>query len=177
MKKEIILKGKGFIIRTYKKGDEFSLSENANNKRIAKNMFLGFPYPYTLKEAKNWVNICLKKNITQPITGFVIDIDGKVAGTIGGEISKKRPFIMGFGYWLGEKYLGKGIMSQAVKIYLNYIFKSFKKIKRIESDVFPWNRGSQRVLEKNGFKLEGIARKSYLKDGKIIDLYKYGKLR
>ena len=164
-------------MRLYRKGDELSLVESASNKKIAKNMFQGFPHPYTLEEAKKWVNLCLKKNKTGPITGFVIDIDGKVAGTVGGEIDIKRPFTIGFGYWLGEKYWGKGIMSDAVKIFLNYIFKKFKKINRIESNVFPWNKGSQRVLEKNGFKLEGIARKSYLKDDKIIDVYKYAKLR
>ncbi|MCX6717919.1 MAG: GNAT family protein [Candidatus Taylorbacteria bacterium] len=177
MKKEIILKGNGFILRLYKKGDELSLSKNANNKKIAQNMFLGFPSPYTLEEAKKWVGICLKKNKIGPITGFVIDIDGEVAGTVGGEIDKKKPFMLGFGYWLGEKYWGKGIMSEATKLYIDYIFKDFKKINRIESSVFPWNEGSKKVLLKNGFKLEGISRKSYLKDGKIIDVYHFAKLR
>ena len=177
MKKEIILTGKGFLIRTWKKGDEFSLAKNANNKKIARNMFAGFPYPYTLNEAKKWVKFCLKKNKIGPITGFAIEIDNEVAGSVGGEINIKKPFILGFGYWLGEKYWGKGIMSKAVKIYLDYILNKFKKINRIDSQTFPWNKGSQKVLLKNGFKLEGISRKSYLKDGKIVDNYNFAKLR
>ena len=100
-----------------------------------------------------------------------------MAGSIGGKINEKKPFILGFGYWLGEKYWGKGIMSEATKIYNDYIFKNFKKINRIESTVFPWNEGSKKVLLKNGFKLEGIFRKSYLKDSKIIDVYHFAKLR
>ncbi len=175
MNKQIILKGKGFIIRTWKKGDEFSLAKNANNKKIARNMFEGFPYPYTLDEAKKWVKHSLKKYKISPIINFVIDIDGDVAGAIGGDI-KKQTFIMGFGYWLGEKYWGKGIMSEATKIYIKYIFKNFKEIKRVEAKTFPWNKGSQKVLLKNSFKLEGISRKAYLKDGKIIDDYHFAKL-
>jgi [ribosomal protein S5]-alanine N-acetyltransferase len=172
-----LLKGKGFVLRPYRRGDEFSLSKNANNKKVAKNMFLGFPSPYTLKEARKWVKICLGKNRVGPITGLVIDIGGDVVGTIGGDIKKRKPFILGFGYWLGEEYWGKGIMSEAVKLYINYIFKKFSKIKRIESDTFPWNKGSQKVLKNNGFKLEGISRKSYLKDGKIIDNYHFAKIK
>ena len=38
MKKEITLKGKGFILRPYRKGDEISLAKNANNKKIQKRM-------------------------------------------------------------------------------------------------------------------------------------------
>jgi len=177
MKKEIILKGKGFIIRTWKKGDEFSLAKNANNKKIAKNMLEGFPNPYTLDEAKKWVKKMLYKYRTELPVELVIDIDGKNVGAMGGEIKKEQSFIFGFGYWLGEDYWGRGIMSKAIKLYINYIFKNFKGITRIEAWVFPWNKGSQKVLLKNGFKLEGISRKSYLKDGKILDNYNFAKLR
>jgi len=68
-------------------------------------------------------------------------------------------------------------MSKVVKLYTDYIFRSFKKIIRIQAETFPWNVGSQKVLEKNGFKLEGVSRKSYIKDGKIIDNLNYSKLR
>lgn len=53
-----------------------------------------------------------------------------------------------------------------------------KKIKpfKICANVFPWNMGSQKVLEKNIFKLEAIHKKDYLKDGKIVDNLYYGKL-
>jgi RimJ/RimL family protein N-acetyltransferase len=177
MKKEIILKGKGFILRPYRKGDEISLAKNANNKKLAKNMFDGFPSPYTLKKSKEWVGIVLNKYIENPITEFAIEVDGKAVGSIGGEFHKKKPFILGFGYWLGEEYWGKGIMSEAVKIFTDYIFKKFKKVRRIQAETYPWNKGSQGVLLKNGFKLEGILRKNTPKGGRIIDEYMFSKLR
>lgn len=169
-----VLKGRNFILRPYKKGDEFFIVKNANNKKIAKNMFNGFPNPYFIPHAKKWVNSQIK-NIKKNsnILEFVIDIDGEVIGAIGGSIKNN---ISSFGYWLGEKYWGQGIMSEAVKIYIKYLFNVLK-VKKVTANVFKWNKGSQRVLEKNAFKLEGVLRKQYLKDGVMVDEYCYGKLK
>ena len=177
MKKEIILKGKGFVLRPYKKGDYISLAKNANSKKLAKNLLQGFPSPYTEKDAKEWIKIVQKLYQDGPVTNFVVDIDGLAVGTIGGNIHKNKPFILGFGYWLGEKYWGKRIMSEAVKIYTKYIFITYKKIQRVQAEVFLWNKGSQGVLLNNNFKLEGILRKNYMKNGKIIDECIFSKLR
>lgn len=178
MKKEIILKGKEFILRPYKKDDFVSLSKNANNKRVAKNMASIFPSPYIIENAKKWIKLNLKNYKKQKYpTSYVIDVNGEAVGTIGGGVHLKRPFIIGLGYWLGEKYWGKGIMSEAIKLYTTYIFKKYKKIIRIQADTFSWNEGSQKVLLKNGFKLEGISKKAYLKDGEIVDIFNFSKLR
>lgn len=174
MKKEIILKGKEFLIRPYKKGDYIFIAKNANNKNVAKNMTNIFPSPYKISDAKKWVNFNIKEDKKNKFTtNFVIDIDGMAIGSIGGHTVTGKPFILSFGYWIGEKYWNKKIVSEATKIYINYIKKNFKKIKRIEAWVFPWNKASQRVLEKNGFLLEGVMRKYYMKDKKLLDVYFY----
>ena len=78
MKKAIALKGNNFILRPYKKGDEFSIAENADNKTLAKNMYDGFPSPYTIKDAKKWVNKNLKKiNIKRKGLHLAIEVDNK----------------------------------------------------------------------------------------------------
>ena len=46
------------------------------------------------------------------------------------------------GYWLGEEYWGRGIMSNAKR----------EKVERVIADVKEGNWGSRKVLEKNGFK-------------------------
>jgi ribosomal-protein-alanine N-acetyltransferase len=175
--KEITLKGHGFTIRPYRKGDYISLAKNANNKKISKNLPDSFPSPYTEKSSKEWIKKVQKMYKIGPILNFVIDIDGLAVGTIGGNIHKNKPFIVGFGYWLGEDYWRKGITSKAVKIYTKYIFKNIKKIERIQAETYPWNKGSQGVLLKNRFKLEAILRKNTQKGGKIIDEYMFSKLR
>ena len=59
-------------------------------------------------------------------------------------------------------------MTAAVKLAVAYGFRALK-LNRIQAAVLPSNKGSQRVLEKNGFQFEGTARK-YLKiNGKYQD--------
>lgn len=63
------------------------------------------------------------------------------------------------GYYLDEEHNGKGYMSEAVKLVVKYALEELK-LHRIEAGVMPRNARSMRVLEKAGFKKEGIARKN-----------------
>ncbi|MEC1582474.1 GNAT family protein [Bacillus subtilis] len=63
------------------------------------------------------------------------------------------------GYFLDKAYNGKGIMTEAVRLVVDYAFHKLK-LHRIEAGVMPRNLGSMRVLEKAGFHKEGIARKN-----------------
>jgi ribosomal-protein-alanine N-acetyltransferase len=71
------------------------------------------------------------------------------------------------GYWLGEPYWGKGLMTEAVAKFTEYAFKSFQ-LMRIYAEPYASNPNSCRVLEKAGFVLEGRLRSSVLKDGLIL---------
>jgi ribosomal-protein-alanine N-acetyltransferase len=65
------------------------------------------------------------------------------------------------GYWIGAHYAGRGYMTEAVRALLPYAFDVLR-LHRIEAACLPQNAASIRVLEKNGFKSEGLARR-YLK--------------
>ncbi|GGE60576.1 RimJ/RimL family protein N-acetyltransferase [Priestia taiwanensis] len=63
------------------------------------------------------------------------------------------------GYFLDKEYNGKGYMTEAVKLVVDYAFQQLN-LHRIEAGVMPHNIGSMKVLEKAGFHKEGIARKN-----------------
>ncbi|MCY7760570.1 GNAT family N-acetyltransferase [Bacillus spizizenii] len=63
------------------------------------------------------------------------------------------------GYFLDKAHNGKGLMTEAVKLIVDFAFHELK-LHRIEAGVMPRNLGSMRVLEKAGFHKEGIARKN-----------------
>lgn len=65
------------------------------------------------------------------------------------------------GYWIGEKYAGRGLMGEALSLVLGYSFEVLG-LHRIEAACIPKNRRSIRVLEKAGFSGEGLCR-SYLR--------------
>ena len=60
------------------------------------------------------------------------------------------------GYWLGEKFTGQGLMSEAIPAVVHYAFRDLD-LSRIEAACLDENVRSQKVLERSGFKYEGIA--------------------
>jgi len=159
------------MLRGWKADDAPALQRNANNPKIYNCLLDIFPHPYTMEDAVSWVNIMLKQD---PLLVFVIDIDGELAGVVGltmrADVYRKAPLI---GYWLGEAYWGRGIMTEAVKLVVKYAFTNLG-ITRLQAGIFSTNPASMRVLEKAGFIKEGIARNAIIKNGIVLDEHCYG---
>ncbi|MBX3575982.1 MAG: GNAT family N-acetyltransferase [Rhizobiaceae bacterium] len=76
------------------------------------------------------------------------------------------------GYWIGARYAGQGLMLEAVRLLATYAFETLR-LHRIEAACIPDNARSMRVLEKAGFRREGLLR-SYLRiNGIWQDHYLY----
>ncbi len=95
----------------------------------------------------------------------VIEVDGKFAGNIGvlicNDILRMNAEL---GYWIGDRYKCRGIMTEAVKEMVQLVFENFS-VTRIYATPFGNNFASQRVLEKAGFTLEAMFEKIYVKNG------------
>lgn len=79
------------------------------------------------------------------------------------------------GYWLGEPHAGKGLMVDALELVAVYAFQRMR-LHRLEAACIPDNNRSVRVLEKAGFKREGLLN-SYLKiNGIWQDHYLYARV-
>lgn len=172
----MLIKTKKFILRPYRKSDAASLAKNINDKGIERNT-LTIPYPYKLKDARQWLKGIIKDNSKKKPerVHFVIDINDEVAGCVA--LSK---IIYGhkasIDYWLARPYWGKGVMTMAVKIVTDFGFKKLR-LKRIDARVFYYNKASKRVLEKSGYKLEGLLKKFGKKDNEFIDEYLFAKVK
>lgn len=161
-------------VRPWNPADADSLVVQANNRSIWRNMLDRFPYPYTHDNARAW--FALLAGMAEP-THWAIEVDGRAAGGIGVDIGEGVFSHCGqFGYWLGETYWGRGIMTAAVGIALKQIWSRFD-LKRLEASVFSWNPASMRVLEKSGFVREGVLRQRACKDGELVDCVMYAALR
>ena len=160
-----------FKLREWQLSDIASLVENANNINIWNNVRDSFPYPYSEKDGKEFIETVLW--MPKPTENLAIAVDGKAVGGIGivrqTDIERSSAEI---GYWLGEKYWNKGIVTEAVKQMLDYVFANFP-LQKIYTPVFDFNIASQKVLEKAGFEREAILKQGAIKNGKIIDLHYY----
>ena len=155
-----------FILRPWTLQDADSLVRYANNAAIAKNMTNQFPHPYTIDDAKTFIDftcLCTPRHI------MAIEVEGEACGGIGvhpqADVYCKNAEM---GYWLGERYWGKGIVSKAITQMVGYGFHHFD-ITRIFARPFSSNTASQRVLEKAGFILEGRFEKTIFKNGEYLD--------
>lgn len=164
----------GCILRRWEYSDLDDLILNANNQKIADNLRDIFPFPYTYDEGEKWINFTSNQD---PLTDFAIVLDDNAAGGIGLNIGQDIERLSAeVGYWLGEKYWGKGIASMALKGIVSYGFTDLG-LERIYAKPFEHNTASRRVLEKNDFQLEGILRKSAIKSKKIYNQALYGIIR
>ncbi|MGP0106221.1 GNAT family N-acetyltransferase [Rhodoblastus sp.] len=68
------------------------------------------------------------------------------------------------GYWMGEKYAGKGLMTKAARALLRHAFLEMG-LHRVEAACATDNERSRRLLERLGFQREGYARAYLLIDG------------
>jgi len=161
------------ILRKWKPSDLESLVKNANNYKVACNLRDAFPYPYTIGDGKEWINFAQNEEWGY---NFAITVDSEAIGgiglIIGKDIERKSSEV---GYWLGEDYWGKGIVSSALKCIVEFAFNELK-VERIFAVPLEHNIASRRVLEKNGFVLEGILRNSVIKSGKIYNRALYARL-
>jgi len=167
------LKSGNIKLRPLRLSDAGRLAELANNEKISRNLRDGFPNPYTLADAQNFLGKFTDQN---PVTYFGIEYNGEHVGNIslvpGQDIYRKSAEI---GYFIGEPYWNKGIVTTAVNLITDYGFKHLGII-RIHTGVFEYNSASMRVLEKCGFTREGVFRKSVFKQNKIWDEVRYSKI-
>ncbi len=81
----------------------------------------------------------------------VVDItSNKVIGAFGIHLITEEPYVLSIGYVLAKPYWGQGLIPEAVKEVLSYLFKVIK-VPRVTIYHFTDNYQSQRVIEKSGF--------------------------
>jgi RimJ/RimL family protein N-acetyltransferase len=168
------LKLAGCRIREWRPEDAASLARHADNRRIWRNVRDHFPHPYTLADAETWIE---RAAAEQPPTQFAIEVDGEAAGGVGlflqRDVERRSAEL---GYWLGEAYWGRGLMTDVVRRFAAEAFDAYGLL-RIYAVVFEWNPASCRVLEKAGFVLEGRLRRAVVKDGVVLDQFLYAAVR
>lgn len=108
---------------------------------------------------------------------FLLRRDGVLLGAITLDNIRRGPAQSGtIGYWIGAPFARQGFMREAIEALVHYGFTELD-LSRIEAACLPENAASRGVLEKSGFKYEGVAQ-SYLQiDGRWRNHVLYANLR
>jgi [ribosomal protein S5]-alanine N-acetyltransferase len=137
---------------------------NLMNYNISKNLY-EVPDPYSIQDALAFINTSHNDFESLRALHFAIEYKGM------SDLRNNFPVFIGaislknidltnkkanLGYWIGEKYWGRGIATECIRLIINYAFSSSGlALREVIAYVFPENKASIRVLEKNGMKKKG----------------------
>lgn len=165
---------KTFTLRPLMPEDAESLAIHLNNKNVWDNLRDGLPYPYTPEDAKAFIAF---QHNEPSLTCYGIVVDGKAVGNIGFTRNHDvERFSAEVGYYIGEDYWGRGIMSAALSSAVaDYFFTT--DVIRLYATPFGHNKASARVLEKAGFTFKCTMTKAAYKNGRFTDELYYERLK
>jgi RimJ/RimL family protein N-acetyltransferase len=147
------------VLREWRETDIASLARHANNRNVSRFLLDQFPFPYTERDARDWIATATTTLETAHGKHLAIEIEGEAAGGIGAAFGDGNArATAAIGYWIGEAHWGGGIATAAVRAFAEHLLAEHTvgptAIERLEATVFANNPASIRVLEKAGFARE-----------------------
>ncbi len=129
----------------------------------------------SVNDTKDYIQSSLKRYSV--VDGFdcTIFYNNSIVGLIGLHKIDCANKITSMGYWLGEKFQGQGIMTEACKALTKHCFSQLQ-LNRVEIKCATKNFKSQAIPERLGYKKEGTIRQAELLNGEFVDHFLYAKI-
>ena len=154
------------------------------NYNVSKHLW-EIPNPYSIDDALEFIKCANSDFNTLKALHFAIESkimprsrnNLKFVGTISIKnidlVNKKADL----GYWIGEQYWGRGIATECLKLIIDYAFSAELGLKQLCAYVFPENKASIRVLEKNGMNKIREVNEYHKLSGRDRTSFIYGTIR
>lgn len=115
--------------------------------------------PNTLSQTQVFINEAVAETVTpdRKTFTFAVVLADRVVGTAGVWVTSAADGIGELGYTLHRDVWGRGVGTETAGLLLEHAFGTMG-LERVEATCHPDNAGSVRVLQKNGFRLEGRLR-------------------
>ena len=130
---------------------------------------------YSLVDAREFIAKSIEDAKQNKSLGFGIFRAESLIGAIGFSRFDTSTGTTEIGYWIDHREEGKGIMSRASQLLIEYAFTELK-LNRVEIRCSTENRRSAAVPERLGFLKEGVLRQSQLIKGRLHDFLVFGLL-
>jgi len=167
------LKGNRIDFEPISTGIVNDLHDYASNEEVSR--FIGWPLMKSLEASENYVKKLFEneKNQTHQYASIVLKETGKHIGTMMLFDFNKVAKHAEIGFVLHQNYWNKGYVSESVQMLLKYL-KDENEMHKLCARVVSSNLGSSKLLEKNGFKLEGTLVDQFFIEEKYYDSLQYG---
>ena len=164
------------LLRRLNKDDVNEVLELRGNPETMK--FIPRPLAKTKEDAMVHIDMIEDKIVNNIGINWAITLKGnpKMLGIIGHYRISAENHRCEMGYMILPQYQGKGIVSEAIDVVLEYGFNDLQ-MHSIEAVIDPDNKASERVLQKNGFVKEAHILENELHNGKFWDTVIYSILK
>lgn len=175
---KLILKGKRIYVESLiDKVEPEIIQHYLNNLEQSKYMY-AVPFPYTKEDAKRYFKYL--EYTKEDETVYELGIFNNENGTFIGVISLSNIDFdcqnAEIGYWLVKDFWKKGYAKEAAELVIEYAFNKLD-LYRIYAMLEKDNAASLALLNRLGFEVEGLMKKSVKNKGKFVDRYICGLLR
>lgn len=184
----VLFETKRLVVRRYLESDAEALAKAADFASISTHIRDGFPSPYTVEDAQQFILRACPANTASYPSGVGIFIKSGYPGN-----NEQGPLLVGgmgiiatsnvhyrsweLGYWFTPTVARQGYGLEVVKGFVPWAFSIWPDLTRIECHPFSSNVASVGLLSKAGFQLEGTKRRSVVKNGVILDELIFGIIR
>lgn len=158
------------ILRRFKLSDAQNMFDNYCSKAKVTE-YMSWHHHRSIDDTKSYLADCVLPEYEKENTykwAIVWKESNEVIGCIDVCYANERKRCAELGWVIGDEYWGKGIMPEAAKSVVDYLFAI--GYERIQATHHPANKKSGRVMEKIGMSFEGVLKKqSMYKDNVLID--------
>ncbi|KUO70908.1 MAG: GNAT family acetyltransferase [Clostridia bacterium BRH_c25] len=170
------LEGENICFKPLSTNDAQEIHSYASDKNVKR--FIGWPLMKALEETHNYIEEMLRRESvgTHLYASIILKSTQEIIGTamiFNFDHEAKHAEI---GYVFHSRHWGKGYGTETTAIMNDFAFASLN-LHKLHARVVDANIGSARVLEKNGFELEGRLKDYYFIDNTYYDLMLYAKFR
>lgn len=141
-------------IRDFVASDLQDMFDYANDEETAR--FMTFSVPQSPEDTRPFLEASMAEAKEEPRTQYEmgIEMSGRIVGACGLRLKKRKPWEAEMGYILRRDLWGRGLMTEAVNLLLDFGFGELE-LHRICATHDPDNLASKRVMEKVGMQYEG----------------------
>ena len=169
------LAGEKIYFKELRIEDAQEIHHYASDQEVSR--FIGWNLMSTLEETSQFIELMLKRESegTHIYASIVEKLTQTIIGTAIIFNFDREANQAEIGYVLHKHHWGKGYGTEIVALMSDFAFKSLN-LHKLHAIIVHANIGSARILEKNGYELEGRLKDHYFIEDKYYDALLFGKI-